>query len=59
MKFEELFLEAGRARNEIGYLVMRAEKYRELQERRLALQRIKSDQSRDQNQKSAALQSQN
>jgi hypothetical protein len=42
MKFEELYLEAGRARNEIRYLVMRARKSRELQKRRLALQRIKS-----------------
>jgi hypothetical protein len=42
MKFEELYLEAGRTRNEIRYLVMQAKKSRELLRRRLALQRIKS-----------------
>ena len=42
MKFEELYLEAGRTRNEIRYLVIQARKSRELLRRRLALQRIKS-----------------
>ncbi len=42
MKFEELYLEAGRTRNEIRYLVVQAKKSRELLRRRLALQRIKS-----------------
>jgi len=42
MKFEELYLEAGRTRNEIRYLVVQARKSRELRRRRLALQRIKS-----------------
>ncbi len=42
MKFEELYLEAGRTRNEIRYLVVQARKSRELLRRRLALQRIKS-----------------
>jgi len=42
MKFEELYLEAGRTRNEIRYLVVQAKKSRELPRRRLALQRIKS-----------------
>jgi hypothetical protein len=42
MKFEELYLKSGRVRNEIRYLVMRTRKSRELQKRRLALQRIKS-----------------
>ena len=42
MKFEELYLEAGRTRNEIKYLVVQARKSRELLRRRLALQRIKS-----------------
>ena len=42
MKFEELYLEAGRIRNEIRYLVMQARRSRELLRRRLALQRIKS-----------------
>ncbi len=41
MKFEELYLEAGRTRNEIRYLVVQAKKSRELLRRRLALQRIK------------------
>jgi hypothetical protein len=42
MKFEELYLEAGRTRNEIRYLVVQARKSRELLKKRLALQRIKS-----------------
>jgi hypothetical protein len=42
MKFEELYLEAGRTRNEIRYLVVQAKKSRELLKRRLALHRIKS-----------------
>ena len=42
MKFEELYLEAGRTRNEIRYLVVQAKKSRELLRRRLALQMIKS-----------------
>ncbi len=42
MKFEELYLEAGRTRNEIRYLVVQAKKSRELLRRRLALQRIKN-----------------
>jgi hypothetical protein len=42
MKFEELYLEAGRTRNEIRYLVVQARKSRELPRRRLALHRIKS-----------------
>ena len=42
MKFEELYLEASRAKNEIRYLVMKTRKSKELQRRRLALQRIKS-----------------
>ncbi len=42
MKLEELYLEASRARNEIRYLVMKTRTSRELQKRRLALQRIKS-----------------
>ena len=42
MKFEELYLEAGRTRNEIRYLVVQAKKSRELLRRRLALQRIRS-----------------
>ena len=42
MKFEELYLEAGRTRNEIRYLVVQARKSRELLKRRLALRRIKS-----------------
>jgi hypothetical protein len=41
MKFEELYLEAGRTRNEIRYLVVQAKKSRELLRRRLALQRIR------------------
>jgi len=41
MKFEELYLEAGRTRNEIRYLVVQAKKSKELLRRRLALQRIK------------------
>jgi hypothetical protein len=42
MKFEELYLEAGRTRNEIRYLVVQAKKSRELLRRRLALQRIRN-----------------
>ena len=42
MKFEELYLEAGRTRNEIRYLAMQARKSRELLRRRLALQRIRN-----------------
>ncbi len=42
MKFEELYLEDGRTRNEIRYLVVQARKSRELLRRRLALHRVKS-----------------
>ncbi len=42
MKFEELYLESGRTRNDIRYLVVQARKSRELLRRRLALQRIES-----------------
>jgi hypothetical protein len=42
MKLEELYLEAGRTRNEIRYLVMQTRRSRELIRRRLALHRIKS-----------------
>jgi hypothetical protein len=42
MKLRELYLEADRIRNETRYLVIKARKSRELQRRRLALQRIKS-----------------
>jgi hypothetical protein len=42
LKLRELYLEADRIRNEVRYLAIKARKSRELQKRRLALQRIKS-----------------
>jgi hypothetical protein len=42
MKLRELYLKADRIRNEVRYLVIKARKSRELQKRRLALQRIKN-----------------